>query len=187
MERRITVGEIIETEAANACFRDYGVRVNIPHPFLWGRQTTDEYSGRKLRRVRASLREQGRGFLEKYPIAAVYVSPSELPFISIYDGHHRARMAPAFGIREIPAWIVHIDQLAQALKRDPLDLGKTFKVQVSAAYADFWGRRKDLPKPRFVDSRIRTPDDLARYFQDEAHFSSPNPRTLVYQAEFDGK
>lgn len=164
-----------ETAAAIACFMKDGVGIKIPNVFLWGRQARHEYSRSRLASVRRALREGGKTFLENHPISAVFVYPPDSPhFVPIFDGHHRTRMAPAFGIREIPARVVLIDQLAQAINRDPNDLEEVFAVQTSTAFADFWEKRRDLTRPRYIDSCVRSVEDLARYFQDRACLT-PSP------------
>ncbi len=173
------------TEAAVACFRDKGVTMEIPYAFLWGRQPIDEYNDDDLKDVRHALQNQGRALLEQHPISAAFVTPphSLLSYIVIYDGHHRARMAPKIKVFDIPARVVLIDELAQSLDVKPEGLVGRFNRETSIAFADFKDRNPALPKPRYVDCHVRTARDLAEYFQNRAYTVTPNPRTVLFQAE----
>lgn len=171
-----------EGGAAASCFQQHGVRIDIPQRFLWGRQKIREYCGSNLIYVKHALAREGKAYLDKHPIAVVFVSADEGSFLTIYDGHHRARTAPAFGIRQIPSEVVCLDQLAAYLDRNTTELKEIFDRQRQSAYESFWWKAKILEAPKYVDRHIRTLGELSKYFQDLTLRESMT-RSLPYNPE----
>lgn len=78
--------------------------VGMPIQNLWGRQLPSEYTSHKFKAIDRHLKEEGISYLLRYPIVTVKVlCRAGNPMDIIYDGHHRARRAPRYGIHVIPA------------------------------------------------------------------------------------
>lgn len=79
---------------------------------LFGIQNPDEFSGIKTRQVDSQLGKYGEQFLLENPITVVL---NEIPcgiLAIIWDGHHRVRRAPRFGINKIPSYVYAPEELA---------------------------------------------------------------------------
>lgn len=89
---------------------DYGTNTTIVSTrSLFGRQTSHEFTGSKLRRLKLAMRREG--FDHREPIDITQIDGRNI----IIDGHHRARAAGAAKITEVPVRI-HVVDAATAAK-----------------------------------------------------------------------
>lgn len=188
-------------------FREYfgwGVPVMVPivlteepyqPAYLFGRQTRRQYEPWKRRITEVKIGNCGIICLKENPIPAVLV-PYKYGTSRIvsYEGHHRGRYAPKFGIKAAPSVVYAPETMAEILNRrkfrDPLnpfsshvdakEVINVLNYQVEAALESFREPTtlNGLPKEHGLPLRkephpvqTRSINDLARMF---SSFSIPS-------------
>lgn len=130
---------------------EHGIYTEIPVGLLWPTQPVEHYRRPSTRYVIQILSMQGSRFLRDNPISVILVSNSHL---AIYDGHHRARFAPKFGIRMIPSLVTDINTVAEVFNRDGGRESEIFECDMGEAIISMAGRLK--PEKCIVPAKIPT-------------------------------
>ncbi len=97
---------------------DQPLKLVIPRSFLWGSQPREHYCHSSRRRVCQQLKQFGTEFLIQNPPIVFAQAESNCSRIVIFDGHHRVRNAPRFGITKIPCLVYDPKQLFDHNKKN---------------------------------------------------------------------
>lgn len=121
----------------------------IPTPFLFGRQTQEEYTKSKRKAVEAEIKADPN-FLTDNPIIVCAIFGENVAQMIIIDGHHRSRYAPLHGVREIPSLIYSPAQLLTAFQdiNSVPELIQMLEREVGEAQTSF--RIPDAKQPRLL-------------------------------------
>lgn len=92
-------------------------RLVIPRRLLWGSQPQDHYCHSSRREISRRLAQSGIEFLKENPPIVFAQEQHSLTRLVIYDGHHRTRLAPKFGIHDIPCTVYTLQQLYENNKQ----------------------------------------------------------------------
>lgn len=92
----------------------------MPIAFLHGIKMPHEYQGFKKRSVRSGYAEKGASLLYEKPVYTTLIPVQNGGMITIFNGHHRTRYAPEFGIYSIPSLVFPLE-VVSAFTQLPLD------------------------------------------------------------------
>lgn len=151
MERPRTPPHTLRTssplhEAWASLPQDEKIRVTVPQRVVFGIQPREEYRNGSSKRVKAELNQHGREFLERNPVFVVAVwSSLDLLRLILVDGHHRARYAPRYGIRELPCEVSLVESLEAVTNYAPASLAPALLSWVEDTMASFG--RQDIQPP----------------------------------------
>lgn len=114
--------------------------LDIPFPYLTGRQTIDEFPQRKQRNIKRAFARYGQEVLERDPIITCAVPTHEGILIVILDGHNRTRFAPTIGISHIKCYVYNLEVVASIFEKTAEETKKELLSQVNEARHSF-GRK----------------------------------------------
>jgi len=122
-----------------------GIKLIIPINFMAGRQPTFEYASKKINTIANEYQTHGPTYLREYPIWLCAL-PIQAGFqLVIYDGHHRVRYGPKYGITHFPSIVFTPEQIAQA-QNIPVDV---LVAQLSAQVRDTTDSFSRIMGPKF--------------------------------------
>lgn len=138
---------------------DQKIRVTVPQRVVFGIQPREEYRNGSTKRVKSELSRAGIEFLQANPvfIVALWSSNEKLRLVLV-DGHHRARYAPRYGIRDLPCEVSFVESLEAVAKYAPNTLAPVLLGWMDDTLASF-GRHEvhapgqSLPVPRVTELR----------------------------------
>lgn len=88
----------------------------IPIQYLHGTQLPEEYDSRKRKQVERHLAAEGMAYLLRHPVVSCMLTDPIGATLAIYDGHHRMRYAPEYGIYLIPTIVTDAVDLVDILR-----------------------------------------------------------------------
>lgn len=97
------------------------VPLSIPIAFLHGIKVPSEYQGFKKKKVKEAYAQKGIALLHESPIYSTLVPLEKGGMITIFNGHHRSRYAPEFGIHSVPSLVFPLEAVA-AFTQLPVDI-----------------------------------------------------------------
>jgi hypothetical protein len=92
----------------------------IPIAFLHGIKVPSEYQGYKKKKVKDGYAKKGIALLLESPVYSTLVPLENGSMITIFNGHHRSRYAPEFGIHTVPNLVFPLEAVA-AFTQLPVD------------------------------------------------------------------
>lgn len=140
----------------------------IPQYFLFGRQRRDEYTKKSMTWMDNTIKNEGAQYLDQNPVASVviYDAQSQLAQLVLIDGHTKARLAPKYGIRELPGKLVMFEDLVQYTNVAPHVVFQAIENGVAEAFDSF----RNVPQHKNphnlqVEGQVETVQDIARQFK----------------------
>jgi hypothetical protein len=102
-------------------------QLTVPHQFLHGEHAPSHFKHTRLKRVNRGFKAYPipKQLLLNNPIEVVFLPEAGL--IPIFQGHHRARVAPKYGVKALPALVhtlpqaVHLSNLLETRPQNAYD------------------------------------------------------------------
>ncbi len=141
----------------------------VPTKYLHGIQLPEEYSTGKRRQIEAHLAEEGIVYLLRHPIVVCMLTDPQGATLAIFDGHHRERFSPKYGIHLIPTIVTRPVDLVRILHSAGKSNMSTeaftnyIRESVDDTLIAFDERMPSFKRPRIIEGIISV-DQLRKVF-----------------------